>query len=138
VQAILFGSIEMQMLWWSAVLGLAQLFLAAGLMNRDRGLLYNFSSRDQPVAPLSPPAARADRAFKNFLETFSFFAAAILMVTLLQRTTPTSELGAHLYFWARVAYVPIYVTGIPYLRSAVWTVAFVGLLLVLLTVWPGV
>jgi uncharacterized MAPEG superfamily protein len=86
---------------------------------------------------LSLTAARANRAFHNFLETFPFFAAAILMVMSLHRSTPLSELGAHLYFWARVAYVPVYVAGIPYLRSGIWCMSFGGLLLVLLTIWPG-
>ncbi|MBU6247381.1 MAG: MAPEG family protein, partial [Xanthomonadaceae bacterium] len=40
-------------------------------------------------------------------------------------------LGAQLYLWARVAYLPVYAAGIPYLRSAVWGVSMVGLLLVL-------
>jgi len=30
------------------------------------------------------------------------------------------------YFWARVAYLPIYAIGIPYLRSAVWVISLWG------------
>jgi uncharacterized MAPEG superfamily protein len=138
MQAIEFSSVEMQMLWWSVVLGLAQIAVVASLATRDRGLAYNAGPRDEPGPPVSRLTGRLNRALKNFLETFVFFVVAILMVTSLHRTTPTSELGAHLYFWGRVAYVPAYAAGIPYLRTVIWAVATTGLALVLLTVWPGV
>ncbi|MEO7935944.1 MAG: MAPEG family protein, partial [Dokdonella sp.] len=40
-------------------------------------------------------------------------------------------LGAQLYFWARLAYLPTYAAGIPYLRTVIWGVAIVGLAMVL-------
>jgi uncharacterized MAPEG superfamily protein len=39
-----------------------------------------------------------------------------------------TALGAQIYFWARVAYLPIYVIGIPYVRTLVWGAGFWGLL----------
>jgi len=36
-----------------------------------------------------------------------------------------------LYFWARVAYVPLYAAGVPYLRTLVWTISLIGLVMVL-------
>ena len=38
-----------------------------------------------------------------------------------------TEFGAGLFFWARVAYIPIYLIGVAYLRTAVWLVSVVGL-----------
>ena len=35
--------------------------------------------RDAPVKPLGPLAGRLDRAFKNLMETFPLFAAAVLL-----------------------------------------------------------
>ena len=40
--------------------------------------------------------------------------------------------GAQLYFWGRVAYLPLYVLGVPLVRSLVWNVATVGIVLILL------
>ncbi len=40
--------------------------------------------------------------------------------------------GAQLYFWGRVAYVPLYAFGIPLVRSMAWSVATVGIIFVLL------
>lgn len=138
MQAILFGSVEMQMLFWSIVLGLVQLIVVTSLANIDRGFAYNLGPRDTAGPPVSQLTARLHRALKNFLETFPFFAVAVLMVIVLHRSTPLSELGAQLYFWGRVAYVPAYGAGVTFLRTAIWTASFVGLVMLLLTIWPGI
>ena len=44
---------------------------------------------------------------------------------------PQTALGAQLYFWARVAYVPAYAIGVPFLRTLVWAAALVGIVMVL-------
>ena len=124
--------VEIQMLAWGTLLGVAQLFLAAALMTRQRGLEWNASARDGDPPPLTGVPARADRAFRNFLETFPFFAAAAVAVTATGSGDTGTALGAQLWFWARVLYVPLYLAGIPYVRSLVWGVALVGMLLVVL------
>lgn len=121
-------TVEIQMLSWSIVLGLVYVFVAAGLATAQRGLKWNASNRDGDAKPLTGFAARAERANRNYLETFGFFAAAVLAVVLLHRDTGHTALAAQLYFWARVAYLPIYVIGIPYLRTAVWIVSLWGIL----------
>jgi len=40
--------------------------------------------------------------------------------------------GAQLYFWARVAYLPLYAFGVPLVRSLVWNVAVLGIALLLI------
>ena len=62
------------------------------------------------------------------METFPFFAAAVLAVVALERQSPQTALAVQLYFWARLAYLPVYVIGIPYLRTAVWLVSLWGIL----------
>ena len=128
------GSIELQMLFCSVLLGLAQLLAAAMLSTRDKGVAHNLSPRDDQGAPVSVLTGRMQRAFANFKETFAFFASAVLLVTILGRESELSAWGAQLYVWARLAYVSVYAAGIPGLRSAIWTVSLVGLLLVLLSI----
>ncbi|MEN1926317.1 MAPEG family protein [Luteimonas qiangzhengi] len=123
--------VEIQMLAWSILLGVAQLFLAAALMTRQRGLKWNASARDGDPEPLTGVAGRADRAMHNFLETFPFFAAAALAVVATGSGDAITALGAQLWFWARVVYVPLYLAGIPYVRSMVWALALLGMLMVL-------
>ena len=119
--------IELQMLAWSIVLGVVHVLVGATLMTQQRGLRWNASARDGVAAPLTGVAARVDRALRNFLETFPFFAAAVLAVVATQRSSADTALGAQLYFWARLAYVPIYAAGIPYLRTVVWAVGLWGI-----------
>jgi uncharacterized MAPEG superfamily protein len=124
-------TIELTMLAWSVALGLVHVLLAAALATRQRGLKWNAGNRDGEVKPLTGVAARAERASRNFLETFMFFAAAVLAVVLAHRNTAHTALGAQVYFWARVAYWPVYAAGIPYLRTLIWIAAFWGFLQVL-------
>jgi uncharacterized MAPEG superfamily protein len=122
-------TVEIKMLAWSIYLGLAYVLIAATLTTQLRGLSWNVGNRDGNSPPLTGAAARAQRACRNFLETFAFFAAAVLAVVLMKVTSAHTALGAQLYFWARLVYLPVYVIGIPYLRSAVWGVSFLGILM---------
>ncbi|MHB1059868.1 MAG: MAPEG family protein [Rhodanobacter sp.] len=122
---------ELCMLMWSVVLGLVQVAIAATCSVGQRGLGWAASARDEVKPPLSGIGGRLDRARTNFLETFPLFAAAVLAAHLLQRHGDMAVLGAQLYFWARLVYVPVYAAGIPYLRTLVWAASIVGIVLVL-------
>lgn len=112
-------------------MGIVQLLLASAWASSERGLKWNAGPRDGTSAPLGPVAGRAERASHNFLETFPFFAAAVLAVVATGRTGALSALGVQLYFWARLVYVPLYLGGVPWVRSLVWAVSMAGLALVL-------
>jgi len=126
------GSIEIQMLCWSTVLGLVQLVIATTFAIKDLGLAYATGPHDTPAPPVTVVTGRLMRAFGNFRETFVYFAVAVLLVTVLNKTSATTALGAQLYFWARLIYVPIYAAGISFVRTAVWTVSVIGLVMVLM------
>jgi uncharacterized MAPEG superfamily protein len=127
------GMTETTMLMWGVVLGLVQIALAAMAGSNDVGLPYNIGSRDEPPAkPMGKIASRLTRAANNFRETFGLFAVAVILVVLLHRQSNGSALGAQLYFWARVVYVPVYAMGIAVVRTLVWTVSIIGLVMVLL------
>lgn len=123
-------SIELKMLAWSIILGLVHVLIAAALATQQRGLMWNMGARDGTPQPLTGVAARVDRASRNFLETFAFFAAAVLAVVIAQKTSPATALGVQIYFWARLAYLPVYAAGVPYLRTVIWAVSLWGWLLV--------
>ncbi len=124
-------TVELKMLAWAVILGLVHVFVAAGLATRQRGLKWNAGNRDGDPKALTGIAARAGRANQNFLETFGFFAAAVLAVVLAKQNTTQTALGAEIYVWARLAYLPIYIIGIPYLRTVVWIASLWGMLQVM-------
>ena len=130
-------SVELQILYCALALGIVQLVLSATLNLFSRGLPWGVGPRDETPKPLSKLAGRTDRAFKNFLETFVFFGAAVLLDNALGKHTANSALGAQLYIWGRLAFLPLYMIGIPWLRTVAWFVALAGILLVMSPIWPG-
>ncbi|AKK68241.1 MAPEG family protein [Xanthomonas translucens] len=121
-------TIEIRMLAWAILLGIVQLLLAAAFVTAQRGLKWNAGARDAPQAPPAGVAGRLERALRNFLETFPMFAAAALAVVAMGKGSAHTALAAQLYFWARLAYVPLYAAGVPYLRSLVWAVSLWSIL----------
>ena len=75
-------------------------------------------------------AGRLDRALRNFVETFALFAAVVLVAYVTDTHNALTEWGARLYFWGRVAYVLLYAAGVPLIRSLVWNVATIGIVLI--------
>jgi uncharacterized MAPEG superfamily protein len=132
-----FGSVEMQMLWLSIALGIVQLLLAVLFSLAARGLPWGAGARDEAAPPMGKMGGRIERAFRNFLETFVFFAAAVLMANAMGKHTAMSALGAQVYFWTRVAYVPAYAAGVPFLRTLLWIASIVGIGMVMRGMWPG-
>lgn len=126
------GMTETAMLLWSVVLGLVQIVIASIAVNKDVGLPYNLSSRDEPLPPLGKTAGRLVRAAANFRETFGLFAVSVILVLLLHRQGSNSAIGTQLYFWARLVYVPVYALGIQMVRTLVWAVSIVGVVMVML------
>ena len=41
-------------------------------------------------------------------------------------------LGAQLFVWARLVYAAIYLAGVPWVRTGVWFVSMIGLVLIFL------
>lgn len=123
--------IEFGMLVLAVALGLVQLLLAVVFAIKERGLGWAFGPRDQALPPLAGVAGRLDRGYYNFLETFPLFAAAILLAGAMDRHNDMTAWGAQLYFWARVAYVPIYMVGVPVVRTLVWSASMAGIVMIL-------
>jgi len=126
------GLTETTMLLWSVVLGLLQIVIATMAVNKDVGLPYNLGSRDEPAPPMGKIAGRLVRASANFRETFGLFAVSVILVVLLHRQSNISAMGAQIYFWSRLVYVPVYALGIQVVRTIVWTLSIIGLVMVLL------
>ncbi len=71
----------------------------------------------------------------NFLETFPIFATAVLVAHLTGHRGTLTLWGANLYFWGRIVYAIAYAAGFPLVRSAIWNVAVIGIVLVLVGAW---
>ena len=121
---------ELQMLGVAIVIGLVHLLWAAAAAQPQRGLKWNVGPRDTPIE-LTGMAGRLQRAFANFRETFPFFAAAVLVAYLCGRLGTLTTCGAALYVGARAVYIFLYAFGVPFVRSLVWLVSLIGIVLIL-------
>lgn len=117
-------AVELKLLGAAIVVGLVQLLWAAAAARAQQGdLKWAAGPRDTPM-PLGGVAARLDRAFWNFAETFPFFAAAVLACAFAGKLgTDLTVWGSSLYVAARALYAPLYASGIPTIRTLVWLVA---------------
>ena len=124
-------TIELKMLVWSVVLGLVHVLATGMITTGQHGIPYGLSSRDEK-RDVTGMGGRVLRAFNNFMQTFPFFAAAVLTAHVLGRHNASTVFGAMLYFWARVAFVFLYAFNVIVVRTLAFGVALVGIVMVLL------
>jgi len=113
-------------MWSLAVYGL---YLGAqSLIFRWRfGIQYAASARDDLPKPEGEVLGRAERALKNFQETWLAFVILALVAQLADRGDTVVFWGAVVYLVGRVVYLPLYLWGVFAIRSLVWNVATIGL-----------
>ena len=127
-------SIELYVLCLSVILGSVHIVFASHSASLQRGYKWTASARDEPLPPLSGVAGRLARALANFLETFPFFVALVLVAHATGSYGALSKWGVLLYFAGRVAYLPLYAMGVYLIRSLAWNVATAGIFLLLVSV----
>lgn len=123
-------TIDLQMLVWAAALTLVQMLIAV-LAAQGQVSLPTLAGNREGMPVLSGWAGRAQRAHFNMLESLAVFAIVVLVANVAGRANETTALGAQIFFWGRLAYAIVYLAGIPWLRTLVWTVSIAGIVLVL-------
>jgi uncharacterized MAPEG superfamily protein len=122
---------DLHLLVWSVVLTLVQMLVATTAANTQIPLTTLVKNRED-LPELIGWAGRAQRAHRNMLENLPLFIGLVLVAHLAGRANPMTLLGAQLFFWARLVYAVVYVAGVPWVRTAVWAVSAVGLILIFL------
>lgn len=128
-------AIELRLLGLAVVIGLVQLVWATVAAGSKRDRKWLAGPRDEAQPPIGGTAGRLDRAFKNFMETFPLYAAAVVAAYLMARLGPLTLWGSALYVGGRAIYAPLYASGIPVLRSLAWTVATIGLIMIVVALF---
>src|SRR5216683_618287 len=81
---------------------------------------------DPTPRPLPLWGKRADRAYLNAVEVFAPFAALVIIAHLAGKANPMTAFWAVCFFWLRLAHAVVYLLGIPYVRTLVFTLGFVS------------
>jgi len=84
-----------------------------------------------PPQGLTPFHGRARRAQQNMIEAMCMFVPLVLVAAVTDSFSPTTALGATLFFWGRLVFAPLYWFGVPWLRTLVWFASIAGILMIL-------
>ena len=94
--------------------------------------LSTAAGNQHDIAPWTGWNDRLNRALRNLIEAIVIFAPIALAVHLLEAGNSTSALGAQIFVAARIVHVIVFTAGIPWVRTAAWTVGVVGIVMVAL------
>jgi uncharacterized MAPEG superfamily protein len=125
--------VEIKILALGALLLFVYIFTATRFKTAQYGRKWNVGARDAALAEPNPMTGRTMRAQANFLETFPIAIVALLGVVIAGKTSPTTALGGWIWLGARVVHLPLYAAGVPVIRTVVWSIGMIGLVMV---IWP--
>jgi uncharacterized MAPEG superfamily protein len=120
---------ELMLLVWAVLLAVVQAVVAVQGAVMQVGLPILAGNREG-LPEIRGWAGRAARAHRNMIENLVLFAALVLVAVVADKTNGTTLLGAQIFFWARAVYACVYIAGIPWLRTGVWGVSVVGLVMI--------
>ena len=87
-----------------------------GAAQAQVGLEMLVKPRDD-MPKLTGIAGRLERAQLNSIVAMALFAPAVLILQMKGLATPGTLLTAQVFLIARIAYVPIYAAGVPWVRT---------------------
>ena len=119
---------ELVCLELSVLLWIAHVLTQAVTARAEFGDAYLFSPRDKQLPTKGLACGRATRALNNYTENLVPFVALALA---LIATGHGGGLGATIWIIVRILYLPVYVMGIIYVRTALWGISIIGLLMML-------
>lgn len=122
-------SLDLRLLVWAVALTLVQALIPAAGASLQVGLPRLAGNREA-MPPMEGWVGRAQRAHRNMLENLILFAALVLVAHVGGKANVFTAIGAQLFFWARLVYAFVYIAGIPWVRTAVWAVSIVGLVMI--------
>lgn len=112
------------------LLAVVQVFLPAVGRTLQHGVKWNAGPRDADMPASNRVTGRLERAQANLYETLPLFLAAVLIAHVAGEDGFLTYWGATLYFWARVAFVPLYAFGVTGMRSLAFLISLAGLLMI--------
>ena len=121
-------SVEFQALVGAVVVLFFLLVFQGSLIPISKGLMWGLGSRNEQK-PDTALEGRARRTIANHMESLAVFTPLVLAVEVYNLSNGLTETGAWLFVGARALFAPVYLIGLPFIRSLVWGVATLGLVL---------
>ena len=111
------------------LLATLQLTLSSVLTLRQLGGTWVAGPRDEP-REVTGISGRFVRAYRNLLEIFPQFVAALFLVHAAHAAGSLSVVGAWLFVIGRLLYVPAYAFAPPGVRPICWLAAQAGIFVI--------
>jgi len=110
---------------WTELLTLPPLVARASVPG---GIRWIFHNRDTVLEGVAPWGGRGVRAHANMADNLAIYAAVISIAYVTGAANATTAIAGTVLLTARVLHAAIYIAGMPYLRTAVFTVAQLAML----------
>ncbi|MEZ5752908.1 MAG: MAPEG family protein [Paracoccaceae bacterium] len=110
---------ELTILAAYGLLIIAMLFLQIALVIQRMGIMFVASPRDD-APKVGGIAGRAIRTVDNSVVAMALFAPAVLALYVQEAGTAGTETAAIVFFVARVLFIPVYLSGVYFVRGPVW------------------
>jgi len=101
-------------------------YIACQVMTNGALTPQNYA--DPKPRPVPHWGRRADRAHLNAVESFAPFAALVIVAHLAGKANATTAFWTEAFFWLRLAHAIVYLLGIPYLRTLIFTLGYVAVI----------
>jgi uncharacterized MAPEG superfamily protein len=119
-------TVELSYLAYTAILAAALWIPYIACQVMTNGFLKAENYIDPKARPVPLWGARAHRAYQNAAESFAPFAALVILVHLTGKADAMTAIWAATFFWMRLTHAVVYLLGIPFVRTLVFTVSFVA------------
>jgi uncharacterized MAPEG superfamily protein len=120
---------DLKYLLFAVILTFVQMLIAAMGSNQQFGLPTLAGNREG-LPDVTGWAGRAKRAHLNMLENLVLFAVLVLVAQAAGKANAATAMGASIFFWARLVYAGVYLAGISWVRTAVWAVSVIGMVII--------
>ena len=120
-----------EVFWLAATAAMTTLMWLPYILNRVAVLkLGAFHTPLMAAPPVEAEwAQRAKRAHQNAVENLVVFTALVAAAQFAGVSNSATALAGALYFWGRLGHYVVLTLGIPYLRTLIWTVSWIGILI---------
>jgi len=119
-------TIPLTMLLWSSILMFVLILIPAAIAIHRNGPLAQAGARDDLPEP-SEFMKRANRLNANLRENMILFTALVVIASFSGIESDNINLGATIFFYARVAHAIVYLLGWPMIRPVIWAVSVIGM-----------
>ena len=92
------------------------------------GFLGASNYLDPTPRPVPLWGKRADRTHLNAVEAFAPFAAIVIVAHMAGKGNEMTAFWAAWFFWMRLAHAAVYLAGIPYVRTLIFTAGYIGVI----------